>query len=256
MRGMILAAGLGTRLRPLTDRTPKPLIPVGGVPMIAYPLALLRAAGIREVVINLHHLGGQIREALGDGSACGMSIVYSEEDPILDTGGGIKNVEPFLRDGTFVVLNADSVMDLCLTDVIGWHRRRGALATMVLRPDPEQERYGVIEIDGAQRIRRFLGRPEVAESLTPFMFAGVHVFEPGIFAYMEEGCFSITRRTYPAVLAAGCPVYGYVFRGYWRVVDTHDGLAAGERELARPGTIAAERLPGACSPVWRGTKLP
>ena len=91
---MILAAGFGSRLRPLTDRAPKPLLLVGGHPLIAYPLALLREAGIREVLINLHHLGGQVREALGDGSAWGVSITYSEEDPILDTGGAIKKIGP------------------------------------------------------------------------------------------------------------------------------------------------------------------
>lgn len=243
MRAMVLAAGFGTRLRPLTDQTPKPLIHVAGCPMIAYPLALLRAAGITEVIINLHHLGGQIRQALGDGSALGLSISYSEEDPILDTGGGIKKAEPFLRGDTFIVLNADSIMDLCLTQVIDWHRRQGACATMVLRPDPEQDRYGLIEIDAAHRIRRFLGQPAVTEPLTPFMFAGVHVFEPDIFAYMESGCFSITKRTYPAMLAAGCPLFGYEFRGYWRVVDTHEGLAQGRRDLAQPGAIAAARMP-------------
>lgn len=245
MRAMILAAGFGTRLRPLTDRTPKPLVDVAGAPMIAYPLALLREAGITEVAVNLHHLGGRIREALGDGARFGVSITYSEEDPILDTGGGIKKLEPFLRGGTFVVLNSDSIMDLPLPDVIDWHRRHKALATMVLRPDPEQARYGVIEVDADSRIRRFLGRPErVDEPLTPYMFAGVHVFEPEVFSFMGEGCFGITAETYPKMLAAGRPLYAYVFRGYWRVVDNHDGLAQGRAELARGGVLAPSRRPG------------
>src|SRR5262249_8423600 len=106
MRAMILAAGKGTRLRPLTDTVPKPLLEVAGRPMIALPLDLLRAAGIRDVVINLHHLGGQLRAALGDGSAYGVRITYSEEDPILDTGGAIAAARDFLIGDTFVVLNA------------------------------------------------------------------------------------------------------------------------------------------------------
>ena len=109
MRAMILAAGKGTRLRPLTDSTPKPLIDVVGRPMIAFPLELLRRAGICEVVINLHHLGDKIRAALGDGSAYGVRITYSVEDPILDTGGAIEAAREFLCDGTFVVANADVV---------------------------------------------------------------------------------------------------------------------------------------------------
>lgn len=257
MRAMILAAGFGTRLRPLTDTRPKPLVDVAGHPMIAYPLALLREAGITEVVVNLHHLGGRVREALGDGSAFGVSITYSEEDPILDTGGGIKKVESFLRGGTFVVLNSDSIMDLHLPSVIDWHRRHGALATMVLRPDPETARYGAIEVDANCRIRRFLGRPErVDEPLTPYMFAGVHVFEPELFSFMGDGCFGITTETYPKMLAAGCPLYAYVFRGYWRVVDNHDGLAQGRAELERGGVLAPSRMPAGAesAAVWNAAR--
>jgi NDP-sugar pyrophosphorylase family protein len=241
---MILAAGFGSRLRPLTDRVPKPLLRVGGHPMIAYPLAVLREAGVREVLINLHHLGAQIREVIGDGSSYGMSITYSEEDPILDTGGAIKRAEPFLRDGTFAVLNSDTILDLCLADVLAQHRRLGALATMVLRPDREAARFGVIEIDASLRIRRFLGRPVAAErKLTPLMFAGVHVFEPEVFAYMEGGRFGINATTYPRMMRAGCRLYGFPFRGYWRVLDTHAGLAEGRAELEEMSPLAPARRP-------------
>jgi NDP-sugar pyrophosphorylase family protein len=241
---MVLAAGFGSRLRPLTDRIPKPLLTLAGHPMIAYPLAVLRAAGIRDVLVNLHHLGEQIRETLGTGAAYGLSITYSAEDPILDTGGAIQKAEAFLRDGTFVVINSDIVIDLHLADVIAWHRRRGGLATMVLRPDPHAARYGLIEIDRQSRIRRFLGQPpDVGDPLTALMFAGVHVFEPGIFAFMEPGRFGINAVTYPRMLAAGCPLYGYEFGGYWRVVDTHAGLAEGRWDLVRPDTIAAVHHP-------------
>lgn len=244
MRGMILAAGLGTRLRPLTERVPKPLVEVAGHPLIAYPITLLRAAGITEIIVNLHHLGELIRRTLGDGSAYGVTLSYSEESPILDTGGGIKRAEPFLRGDTFVVINADTVIDVSVKDVVAWHRRHGALATMVLRPDRDAERYGKIEIDAESRIRRFLGRPtKVDLPLSGFMFTGVHVFEPQVFDYMEEGCFSITRVTYPAMLAAGAPLYGYVFDGYWRVFDTHECVAEGRRELETANRLAPEHTP-------------
>lgn len=242
---MILAAGMGNRLRPLTDRMPKPLIEVGGQPLIAYPLALVRAAGITDVVINLHHLGAQLRDALGDGTRYGVSIRYSEEDPILDTGGGIKRAEPLLGASRFVVLNSDTICDVDLRDVIAWHTARGALATMVLRPDREAAtRYGVIEIDRAARIRRFLGQPrEVAEPLTPLMFAGIHVFEPDVFAFMGEGRFGINALTYPRLLTAGRPLYGYRFDGYWRVLDTHPGLAEGRWEFGAGDRLAARHRP-------------
>jgi NDP-sugar pyrophosphorylase family protein len=241
---MILAAGLGTRLRPLTDTTPKPLIDVAGVPLIAYPLALIREAGIGEVIINLHHLGGRIREALGDGGRYGVSITYSEEDPILDTGGAIQKAESFLRGDTFVVLNSDSVIDLDLARLVSWHRERGAVATMVLREDAEAARYGLIETDQSHRIRRFLGVPKRAPlPLAARMFAGVHVFEPEVFSYMRPGRFGINAETYPAMLAAGERLFGFPFSGYWAVLDTHEGLACGRRELAGGGPLAPTRRP-------------
>ena len=244
MRAMILAAGFGSRLRPLTAHTPKPLLRVGHHPLIAYPLALLRAAGIREVIINLHHRGDQVRGALGDGAAYGMSITYSEEAPILDTGGAIKKAQPFLQHDRFVVLNSDAICDVDLRAVIDWHTARGALASMVLRHDLDAARYGLIEIDAAARIRRFLGAPPVVDvPLTPLMFTGVHVFEPAVFAYMDDGRFGINRTTYPRLLAAGCPLYGYVFDGYWRVLDTHAGLAEGRFELADGRCLSARHRP-------------
>jgi NDP-sugar pyrophosphorylase family protein len=202
-------------------------------------IRLLRTAQISEVVINLHHLGAQIRSRLGDGSAYGMRITYSDENPILDTGGAIAAARAYLEGDTFVVVNADTVIDLSLQDVIDVHRRAQATATMVLRPDPEATRYGLIEIDAAHRVRRILGRPHGAGDagpLTALMFTGVHVFDPRVFAYMPEGVYSITRDTYPRLLDAGEPVQGYVHDGYWRVLDTHADLERGRRELRQEHT--------------------
>lgn len=234
---MILAAGLGTRLRPLTDTIPKPLIEVAGRPMIAYPLGLLRDAGITEVAINLHHLGAQIRDALGDGGAYGVRITYFNEDPILDTGGAIAAAREVLSAGPFVVLNADTITAIRLQEVIEFHRHRGATATLVLRADPEVQRYGALEIDAEARIRRILGAPkqlpsDVREPLQALMFAGIHVIEPRIFDYLPSGVYSITRATYPAMLAAGEPLYGFVHDGFWRVLDTPAGLEEGRRAVA------------------------
>ena len=229
MKAMILAAGLGTRLRPLTLMRPKPLVELGGRPLIAYNLLLLRHYGIHDVIINLHHHGELLRATLGDGSAYGVRITYSSEDPLLDTGGAIKNVEPELQtEEEFLVLNGDTVMDLPLDRLIAAHRGQRATATLVLRRDPDQARYGVIEIDDSDRIRRFLGRPgSVTEPLTPFMFAGAHVLSRRVFRYMPAvRSFSITRETYPMMLEAGEPLYGMRFEGYWQVIDT-------ERDLAR-----------------------
>jgi len=249
MRAMILAAGKGDRLRPLTATVPKPLIEVAGVPMIAFPLKLLHDAGISEVVINLHHLGDQIRATLGDGSAYGVRITYSEENPILDTGGAIFAAREFLNGDTFVVLNADTVIDLTLHDAIAFHRQRDrAIATMVVRPDPDALRNDDIGIDAECRIRRFLGRDyppsldghgrphgATGEPTGPharLMYPGVMVFEPRLFTFMHPGIYSITRDVFPRLLAAQEGVYGYVYDGFWRVLDTPHDLEAGRRELA------------------------
>jgi NDP-sugar pyrophosphorylase family protein len=236
---MVLAAGRGTRLAPLTDSTPKPLVPVAGRPLLEHILAFLRAGGIEDVVVNLHHLGHLIERHLGDGARFGLRIRYSWEDPILDTGGGIKRAEPLLAGEPFVVVNGDSLIELPLHDLIAYHLERGGLATMVVRPDAEAARYGLIELDAADRVRRVVGlprEPPITEPLRPFMFPGLHVFGPGIFGWMEaDVAYSIVRVTYARLLAASVPVYGFVTTARWLTIDTPVALAAADAELrSRP----------------------
>jgi NDP-sugar pyrophosphorylase family protein len=232
-RAMILAAGRGRRLAPLTDSIPKPLVPVAGRPLIEHILEFLRAGGITEVVVNLHHLGQRIADQLGDGARFGVRIRYSWEDHILDTGGGIKRAERLLAGEPFVVINGDSLLEIRLQDVVAFHRERGGVATMVLRADAEAARYGLVETDAEDRVRRIVGRPaRVTGALRPFMFAGLHVFEPVIFSWMEPDVpFSVTRVTYPRLLTADVPVYGLVASGRWVTIDTPDALASADATL-------------------------
>jgi NDP-sugar pyrophosphorylase family protein len=227
---MVLGAGRGTRLAPRTHTLPKPLVPVGGRPLLEHILAFLRAGGIEEVVINLHHLGHLIEQHVGDGARFGLRVRYSWEDPILDTGGGIKRAEPLLAGERFVVANGDSLLDLRLQDVVDFHHSRGGLVTMVLRPDPDAARYGLVQVDDADRVRSIAGLPPgVAGPLRGFMFAGLHVVEPTIFSWMEpEGAYSITRVTYPRLLEEDVPIYGCVTRARWINIDTPVALAAAE----------------------------
>src|SRR5204863_247112 len=155
--------------------------------------AALEAEPIREVVLNLHHLGRRIEEHLGDGARFGLRVRYSWENPILDTGGGIKRAEPLLAGEPFVVLNGDSLLELRLVEVVERHRERGAVATMVVRPDPDAERYGLVELDADDRVRRVTGQPPGAPGpLRPFMFPGLQVFESAIFDWMDAGAaFSV-----------------------------------------------------------------
>lgn len=241
MRAMILAAGLGTRLRPLTNTVPKALVPVAGRPLIEYGLLFLKSHGIEDVVINLHHLGEKISAALGDGSVYGLRITYSPEASVLGTGGGIKKAQAFLDGETFVVLNCDTILDLDLGALLAAHRQNHATATLVLRPDPEAARYGILETDAGGRIRRFLGQPaEVSEPLSAFMFTGLQVLEPRIFDFMSEGkTFGTTVETYPQMLRTGEPLYGFIHTGPWMVVDDAAGMARATQAIIS-GTL---RLP-------------
>lgn len=227
MRAMILAAGFGTRLRPLTNTVPKALVPVAGRPLIEYGLLFLRSQGITEVVINLHHLGEKIHSTLGDGSLYGMKFHYSPEDPILEAGGGIKKAQPFLDGETFIVINCDTILDLDLSAVLAVHQRTQAAATLVLRPDPDAVRYGLLEIDAEGRIRRIRGQPaEAPVSLASYMFTGVQILEPRVFDFMPEvKPFSTTRGTYPHMIQAGELLQGFVHTGPWMVVDDVTDLA-------------------------------
>ncbi len=229
MKAMILAAGKGERLRPLTETTPKPLIAIGGRPLIEYTIAFLRRHGIRHVVINLFHLGHLIEAYVGDGSRFGIQVTYSREPQLLGTGGGIKKAASLLQDGTFVVINADILIDVDLREVIAFHKEQAAVATMVLRDDDNVDSYGAIAIDQQGRIRQFLGYPPWSgPPLRRLMFTGLHIMEPRIFTYMrsEEGPFSITEKTYPALLRAGEPIVGYHMKGFWIDLGSWDRYRA------------------------------
>jgi len=234
-RAMVLAAGRGTRLAPLTERIPKPLAPVAGRPMLDWVLAFLRAGGIEDVVINLHHLGHLIEEHVGDGRDHGLAVRYSHEPEILDTGGGIKRAEPLLGGEPFVVVNGDSLLDLALRDMVAFHERRGGIATLAVRPDADARRYGLVEVDDADRLRRISGRPEgvTSEALRPFMFPGLHILDPEIFSWMEPAlAFGIARVTYPRLIEADLPVFGYETTVRWINIDTPSALASASDEMA------------------------
>jgi NDP-sugar pyrophosphorylase family protein len=239
MKAMVLAAGQGTRLQPLTDHTPKALIPVAGRPMIEYSLLLLKRYGIREIIINLHHLGEQIEHYLGDGKKWGLKIIYSKEPELLDTGGGLLKAKPFLQDGTFIVINTDVLIDLSLSELLAFHEEKRAATTLVLRPDPLADQYGSIEIDGAGQIRRFLHAQIVTPSSLPttkLMFTGVQILEPQIFDHMVPAGagrkFSTTKDTYPRMLLHGEKLFGFRFDGFWQDVGTANRIQEAEQKLA------------------------
>ena len=238
MKAMVLAAGQGTRLRPLTHGMPKALVPVAGRPMIEYPLLLLRHYGIREIMINLHHFGEQIENKLGTGERLGLRISYSEETELLDTGGGLLKAKSFLHDETFIVINTDALIDVDLAAAIAFHKHKHTPVTLILRPDPDADHYGSIDIDSNAQICRFLTTHAPNPPSGPvrkLMFSGVQILEPTIFNYMAgmPQKFSTTRETYPKMLAAGEPLYGFCFEGFWQDLGTAARIKQAEEKLGR-----------------------
>jgi mannose-1-phosphate guanylyltransferase len=244
LHGLLLAAGLSTRLGPLSVALPKPLLPVCNHPLLRWAVALCARSEIRGLAVNLHHLGERIRAELGDGSQLGVQVTYSPEPEILGTGGGIKRMAGLLGRGRCVVVNAKIVVDLDLADVLAFHRARGALATLVLRPDPFAERWGAIGLDEAGQVTRILehgaDRPH-----TPYQFTGIHVLEPELIDAIPDGPCCVIRTAYLDLLARGAPLLGYVHRGYFydhstpaRYLQGNLNLLAGQAEPAcRPGPL-------------------
>lgn len=237
---MILAAGLGTRLRPLTNTVPKPLLPVAGTPLIVWNLLLLKRHGFCDVIINLHHLAPLIEQALGNGSRFGLRITYSHEPVILGTGGGLKQAEPYFCGEPVLVINGDTLCELDLDALRTFHRERGAAATLVLRQDPEATRWGLVEVGPEDRIVRITGRGRMDEPATgQRMFAGIHILHPRLLRDVKPGVASSIIDAYVAAIEQGEPVLGYELRGYWSDVGTPERYAETEQD-ARAGRIRLE----------------
>lgn len=231
MKAMILAAGLGTRLRPLTNMIPKALLPIAGTPLIVWNLLLLRRHGFHEVVINLHHLGPMIEQALGNGSKYGLRIYFSHEPVILGTGGGIKQAEPNFSGEPVLVLNGDTLFELDLEALCTFHLQRKAAATLVLRADPDAARWGLVEVGSNDRIVRITGRgkPDTVQT-QPRMFAGIHILHPRLLREVPKGKESSIIDAYVSAIQRDETVVGYDFAGYWSDVGTPQRYAQAEHD--------------------------
>ena len=219
MKAMVLCAGFGTRLRPLTDKVPKPLVPLCGIPLLRFNFALLVNAGVREIVLNTHHLGAEMeRGAVKLASDLGIALQISrEEKHILGTGGGVKRAAAMLGQGTFFLLNGDMIFDLDLTAALTAHRAAQAVSTMVLAPYPKGATYGSVEVDAAFNVRRVAGRGAASDpALMKTHFTGVHIMEPEVLARLPaEGEADINRTAYVRLIHEGARVHGFMQAGYW-----------------------------------------
>ncbi|MFQ5949814.1 MAG: NDP-sugar synthase [Nitrospiria bacterium] len=243
MNGMILAAGFGSRLRPLTNDIPKPLLTVGDHPLIYYNLLLLKKHGVTDVFINVHHQGDKIIREIGDGNRLGMNISYSEEQEILGTGGGIKKIQSALERGTFIVMNGDILINLNLDRVVSFHRKKKGVATLVLRRNNPLDKFGVIEVDERNQIRDILGCLSWKQGRTRrLMFTGVHIMEPRVLDYVPCGRFYSITDAYIEMLRRDEKIFGYLMRGYWNDIGILDRYQKANHDL-KHGIIRLNHAP-------------
>ena len=216
MQAFILAGGKGTRLRPLTMHTPKPIVPIANRPFLLYQLELLKRADVRDVILSLSYQPQKIEDRLGDGTDYNVRISYTVEASPLGTAGAYRNAAGLISKTT-VVLNGDVLTDIDLNEVIEYHRERGAVATIVLTPVPNPTAYGLVETDGEGRVRRFLEKPKPEEVTCDTINAGIYILEPRVLDYIPDGePFMFEYGVFPQLLERGEPFYAYTWRGYWR----------------------------------------
>lgn len=229
MKAMILAAGKGTRVRPITYTIPKPLIPILQKPVMEFLVELLRMHGFDEIMVNVSHLANEIENYFRDGQRFGVHISYSFEGRIEDgnligqalgSAGGMKRIQDFnpFFDDTFVVLCGDALIDLDLTAAVKWHREKGSIATIVMKSVPRDQvsSYGVVVTDETGRVKAFQEKPSVQEALSTDINTGIYIFEPEIFKYIPSGCeYDIGSQLFPHLVAIGAPFYGISMDFEW-----------------------------------------
>lgn len=223
MRAMVMAAGLGTRLRPLTWEIPKPLVPVANRPIVAHLIQLLAAHGVDEAVANLHWFPDTVREQLGDGSRFGLELDYAYEEELLGTAGGVRGVADFLTapGETFLVLAGDALTDVDLTALAAAHEANDGVATLGVKKVKDVSEYGVIVTGSDGRVQGFQEKPDPSEALSDLCNCMIYAFSPEIFDYFpEQDPLDFAHDVFPALLDADVPFYVHEIDSYWNDIGT------------------------------------
>ncbi|MCE5270095.1 NDP-sugar synthase [bacterium] len=239
MKALVLAAGFGTRMLPLTNRISKVCLPLAGVPALVRVLRGLRAQGVDSCMVNLHHGAESVEESL---DAWGERPLYSPEKEILGTGGALAQASAWLAGGTFLLVNGDcSYSGFCLEEALRFHRERGAAATLVLIDMPREGRYGAVETDSRGRVVRIAGRPEGAPTGGQALhFCGIHIIEPELLTRLRPVFSEIIRNLYLPMIADGEPLYGFHTAFEWRDLGTPRLYLEAQFEFLRREAAAPE----------------
>lgn len=206
---MILAAGEGTRLKPLTNDTPKPLLPIGGIPLILRQLLWLKYYGVTDVAINLFHHGDKIVKALSDGSDLGLNIRYSQEEFLLGTAGGVKMMEAFF-DSTFFVVYGDNLTNADLSEMVSFHIQKQAFVTIALFRHSHPWEVGIVEMGDDNRLTGFIEKPKQGTEKSNLANGGIYICEPGIFGYITGKVSDFGFDVFPKLLEDNQNIFGYL----------------------------------------------
>lgn len=219
MKAMILAAGVGSRLDPLTRNVPKPMVPVVNRPVIEHIVHKLKKHGFDEIWVNTHYLGGVIKDYLGDGSQWGIKIQVAEEKQLWGDAGSVKLAEDFLKGDTFLVIGGDDISDIDISAVVDFHKKNKATATIALTEVEDPSQFGIVVTDETGRITRFLEKPKGDQIFSNLANTGVYVFEPEVFDIIPAGeFFGFGHNVFPTLLERGRPMYGLGSQSYWKDV--------------------------------------
>ena len=237
-----MAAGLGTRLRPLTWEIPKPVVPVANRPVIEHILRGLKRDGIERVIANLHWFPETIRGPLGDGSGLGIELTYEFEDDLLGTAGGVRNVADWLtaEDGSFLVMAGDALTDINFRALIAAHERLGGVATLAVKQVPNVDEYGVVITDSDGRIQGFQEKPDPAEALSNLANCMIYAFRPEVFEYFpSDPAPDFAMDVFPALLEHDVPFHVHAIDQYWNDVGSIDEYLQGNLDAVE-GEVAVE----------------
>lgn len=243
LKAMVMAAGLGTRLRPLTDLISKPMAPIINQPVMEHIVRLLAQHKFNDIVCNLHWYPDEIKNYFGDGSKWNVNIVYSYEKELLGTAGGVKNVEDFLGGSTFLVMSGDALTDIDLTAAFDFHKKKGGVATLVLTEVEDTSQFGVVLLDSNKKIKGFQEKPLSGEARSNLANSGIYFFEPEIFDYMppKGQFFDFGKNLFPDLLDKGIPYYGFRHDQYWNDVGGLDEYQQGNFD-ALEGKVKVKKL--------------
>ncbi len=232
MKGVILAGGQGTRMRPLTYTVAKPMLPLINKPFMEYFILRLKNFGITDIILSTCYLPDAFYEYFGNGKKFGVNIIYVTEDTPLGTCGAVKNVEKYIKNETFCVFNGDILTGLNLKNMISYHRAKKADITISLVPVEDPTAYGLVPIDKDGRVKEFLEKPSLEELKTNLINAGTYIIEPHILGHVpERENFSFERELFPKVLKLGYKIYGFVSNDYWLDVGTPEKYLAAHIDI-------------------------